>query len=62
MIDGVEAPVLHIPPLLPESTTMPPKQNVVLPLADITDAVGTDPMNTELLSKETAPAVERALP
>ena len=39
-IVGVVELLLHTPPLLPLSITEPPAQNVVLPLADITLAVG----------------------
>ena len=37
---GVVAPVLHVPPTLPERITLPPPQNEVGPLAVIMDAVG----------------------
>ena len=39
-MDGVDAPVLHIPPIFPESVTLPPSQNEVGPLAEIVEAVG----------------------
>ena len=39
-MEGVVAPVFQVPPVFPESTTLPPAQIAVGPLAVITDAVG----------------------
>ena len=40
MIVGVVAPLLHVPPILPESITFPPIQNASGPPAVIIEAVG----------------------
>ncbi len=37
---GVVAPVLQVPPLLPERTTLDPVQKVVAPPAVMTEAIG----------------------
>jgi len=47
--DVEPAALLHVPPTLPESTTLPPAQKVVAPPAEITDTVGFITAETTLL-------------
>ena len=55
MIDEVVAPVFHVPPILPDSITVPPAQNDVNPPAVIKDAVGSGVTITVLLQVLTHP-------
>ena len=63
IIEGVVAPVFQTPPTLPESVTLPPTQNVVGPLAVMTEAIGRIATSTRvLLLVEIAPVRERMRP
>ena len=41
MIESVIAPLLHVPPMFPERTTLSPVQNEVAPLAVFVEGTGS---------------------
>ena len=54
-MDDVAAELLQVPLLFPESITLLPTQNVVVPLAEITDAVGSGLTVTKIWFEVTLP-------
>ena len=62
VIVGVIAPVLQTPPTFPESTTLPPMQNVTALFAVIIEAVGCMATFTILVFSSILPPVDSPLP